>query len=236
MTKFQVTINPCIITDFSLTIDQTEISYTVNDPSLTAFTYNFVQTNSCGYPQKIIVDNPASFITHDRNLGKFIIETKLRSDAQIYTISLSSTISVFDDYTLTTQTEHTAQTELTVTVIDPCLVSQLPELVIPDLKINVHEGASSESIAEMLDSVSESITTANGKPFCGKIMLELLDPETHQAYLDFEDRTLTALSNNDAEIGIYEAQLDVCMDEYPDISKQVDFKVVISPCQVAEIS
>ena len=236
MTKFQVTINPCIITDFSLTIDQTEISYTVNDPSLTAFTYNFVQTNSCGYPQKIIVDNPASFITHDRNLGKFIIETKLRSDAQIYTISLSSTISVFDDYTLTTQTEHSAQTELTVTVIDPCLVSQLPELVIPDLEINVHEGATSESIAEMLDSVSESITTANGKPFCGKIMLELLDPETHQAYLDFEDRTLTALSNNDAEIGIYEAQLDVCMDEYPDISKQVDFKVVISPCQVAEIS
>ena len=88
----------------------------------------------------------------------------------------------------------------------------------------------------MLDSVSESITTANGKPFCGKIMLELLDPETHQAYLDFEDRTLTALSNDDSEIGIYEAQLDVCMDEYPDISKQVDFKVVISPCQVTEIS
>ena len=83
----------------------------------------------------------------------------MRSDAQIYTISLSSTISVFDDHTLTTQTEHTAQTELTVTVIDPCLVSQLPELIIPDLEINVHEGASIESIAEMLDSVSESITT-----------------------------------------------------------------------------
>ena len=60
-------------------------------------------------------------------------------------------------------------------VIDPCLVSQLPEIVIPDLQINVHEGASSESIAEMLDSVSESITTGDGKPFCGEIILELLD-------------------------------------------------------------
>ena len=217
-------------------IDQKEVSYTVNDPSLTAFTYNFVQTNSCGYPQKIIVDNPAAFITHDKNLGRFRIETKSRSDAQIYSISLSSTISVFDDYTLTTRTEHSAQTELTVTVIDPCLVSQLPELIIPDLAINVHEGESSESIAKMVDSVSQSITSSDGNPFCGEIILELLDLKKHQSYLEFEDRTLTALSIKDSEIGIYEAQLSVCMDEYPEIETHVDFKVIISPCQVSEIS
>ena len=41
LTKFQVTINPCIITEYSLIIDQKEISYTVNDPALTAFTYSF---------------------------------------------------------------------------------------------------------------------------------------------------------------------------------------------------
>ena len=65
LTKFQVTINPCIITEYSLIIDQNEVSYTVNDPALTAFTYSFEQTNSCGYPQKIIVDNTAGFITHN---------------------------------------------------------------------------------------------------------------------------------------------------------------------------
>ena len=64
-TKFQVTVNPCIITEYSLIIDQTEMSYTVNDPALTAFTYSFVQTNMCGYPETIIVDNPAGFITHN---------------------------------------------------------------------------------------------------------------------------------------------------------------------------
>ena len=144
ITKFQIIVNPCIITDYSLIVDQTEVRYTVNDPALTAFTYSFVQTNLCGYPESITVDNPAGFITHNDEDRDFSIETKLRSDAQIYTISLSSTISVFDDYTLTTQTEHTAQTELTVTVIDPCLVSQLPELIIPDLEINVHEGSSIE--------------------------------------------------------------------------------------------
>ena len=46
---------------------------------------------------------------------------------------------------------------------------------------------------------------------------------------------MTALSTDDSEIGIYEAQLDLCMDEYPDIETQVDFKVIVSPCQVTEI-
>ena len=46
---------------------------------------------------------------------------------------------------------------------------------------------------------------------------------------------MTALSGDDSEIGIYEAQLDLCMDEYPDIETQVDFKVIVSPCQVTEI-
>ena len=45
ITKFQVTINPCIITDYILVIDEEEISYTVNDPTMVAFTYSFVQSN-----------------------------------------------------------------------------------------------------------------------------------------------------------------------------------------------
>ena len=47
---------------------------------------------------------------------------------------------------------------------------------------------------------------------------------------------MTALSIIDSEIGIYEAQLSVCMDEYPDIEDHVDFNVIVSPCQVSEIS
>ena len=140
--KFQVTVNPCIITDYSLIIDQTDISYTVNDPAWTTFSYSFVQANSCGYPETIIVDNPADFITHNEIARDFTVATSQRGDAQVHTIVLSSSISVFDDFTLTTKSEHSAQQELTVTVIDPCLTTQLPQLVIPDLEIKVHQGSS----------------------------------------------------------------------------------------------
>ena len=100
--KFQVTINPCIITDYTLDVQNTEITYTVYDPALDTFVYSFIQTNSCGYPETIVVDNPAEFITHNEISRDFTIETKLRSDAQIYTITIKSSISVFEDFTLTT--------------------------------------------------------------------------------------------------------------------------------------
>ena len=159
----------------------------------------------------------------------------MRSDAQIYKISLSSSISVFDDYTLIKKSKHTAQAELTVTVIDPCLEAQIPELIIPDLEINVHEGAATQSIPDLLDSVSESITASDGNPFCGQIILELLEDEKHKTYLNFADRTLTALSTDDSEIGIYGAQLHVYLEEYPAITKRVEFNVIVSPCQAFDI-
>ena len=53
----------------------------------------------------------------------------------------------------------------------------MPELVIPDFTIFVHQGASEETIADMIDSVSETITTDDGLPFCGSIVLELVDSE-----------------------------------------------------------
>ena len=84
--------------------------------------------------------------------------------------------------------------------------------------------------------MSETIATSNGNPFCGEIILELLDSDKHQSYLSFEERTLTALSTDDSEIGIYDVQLSVCMDEYPDIEEHIDFKVIVSPCQISEIS
>ena len=90
----------------------------------------------------------------------------------------------------------------------------------------------------MLDSFSESILTGEDseEPFCGNILLELVEHEKHQTYLSFDDRTLTSLSVDDAEIGSYEAQLHVYLEEYPDIAEQVNFNVIISPCQVAWIS
>ena len=88
----------------------------------------------------------------------------------------------------------------------------------------------------MIDSVSETITTDDGLPFCGSIILELVDSEKHQTYLTFDERTLTALTTDDALIGVYEAQILVYLEEYPDIARQVDFSVIVNPCEVTEIT
>ena len=89
---FQVTVNPCIITDYSLDIVQTEFVYTVNDAALTTDAYSFTQTNACGYAETLIIDNPASFITHNEETSDFTIETSERSDAEIYKVMVSSSI------------------------------------------------------------------------------------------------------------------------------------------------
>ena len=69
----------------------------------------------------------------------------------------------------------------------------------------MHQGDSEETIADMIDSVSETITTDDGLPFCGSIILELVDSEKHLDYLDFDERTLTAITIDDSIIGVYEA-------------------------------
>ena len=75
----------------------------------------------------------------------------------------------------------------------------------------------------MIDSVSETITTDDGLPFCGSIILELVDSEKHQNYLNFVEKTLTAVSEDDNQIGVYPAQMHVYLEEYPDISNSIDF-------------
>ena len=101
-----------------------------------------MQTNSCGYSDTITVENPTDFILHNELSHDFTIQTDSRSEAEIYIITLASSITVFDDYTMTTQTEFSAQAELIVTVVDPCLSAEIPNLVLEDLRVNVHSGPS----------------------------------------------------------------------------------------------
>ena len=42
--------------------------------------------------------------------------------------------------------------------------------------------------------------------------------------------------SDDFQIGNYQAQMLVYLEEYPDIKKSVDFSVIINPCQVSAIT
>ena len=72
--QFEAVVNPCQILDYSASIDAVSASYTVHETAIDAFAYSFLQTNSCGYPETITVDNPATdFITHNGERQDFTI-------------------------------------------------------------------------------------------------------------------------------------------------------------------
>ena len=132
-------VNPCEISEYTASIDSTAIEYLVNDPAVTTFAYIFTQTNLCGYSETITIDNPADFIIHNEADQDFTIYTDLRTSVEVYTVSVSRSISVFDDHTLLTETEHSAQIQFEVTVIDPCAFTELGDFVIQDMLLKVHD-------------------------------------------------------------------------------------------------
>ena len=64
------------------------IDYLVNDPSETTFAYIFTQTNLCGYPETITIDNPTDFIIHNEADKDFTIYTDLRANVEVYTVTV----------------------------------------------------------------------------------------------------------------------------------------------------
>ena len=97
---FTVTVNPCEIFDYSVDISLAAESYIINHPALTTFEYTFTQTNKCGYPEVISVDQQFDFLTHNELERSFTVETGLREFTGVYTATVSSTITVPDDYLL----------------------------------------------------------------------------------------------------------------------------------------
>ena len=72
--QFEAIVNPCQIFDYSASIDAVSASYTVHETAIDAFAYSFLQTNSCGYPETITIDNPATdFINHNEERKDFTI-------------------------------------------------------------------------------------------------------------------------------------------------------------------
>ena len=66
----------------------------------TTFGYIFSQMNSCSYSETITIDKSLSFITHNKNTKDFTILTAGKSHVGVYQVTVQSTISVPDDYTL----------------------------------------------------------------------------------------------------------------------------------------
>ena len=105
-TKFQVTIYPCKIFEYTASVTPSEISYYLGAEDLTSFAYTFTQTNKCGYPETITVANGPDFLTHNESNKDFTISTDVRDFIGKHSVTVKSSIFAPNDYTLTTKTEH----------------------------------------------------------------------------------------------------------------------------------
>ena len=83
--------------------------------------------------------NPTDFVIHEEVAQHFTVQTNLRDKAGQYTITISSLISVPDDYTLQTETEFVAETTLVVNVIDPCATTGIIEFDFNDISVKVND-------------------------------------------------------------------------------------------------
>ena len=118
-------------------------------------------------------------------------------------------------------------------MIDPCVTTEFSDFVISDLLVKVHESPFTETVPDMQDSFSQTIVIdEDGTSFCGDKTYELIDSQQHDSYLTFVDSFLTLSSEDDTQIGIYEAQIKVSLVEYPEISSVADFALIINPCEV----
>ena len=98
-----------------------------------------------------------------------------------------------------------AQTTFELEILDVCAHSEFLEFIIPDIIVKVHDPSLDEQAPEVQDSISLLGGKNDGLTFCGTRTYELLAPESHQAYLTLTDRTITVLSDDDSEMGNYDA-------------------------------
>ena len=73
--QFTVTVQPCKITDFFISMETTTVYYNVGDPEKNTANYQLTQKNDCGYTPTITIDQPTDYIHHNPDSQDFSIYT-----------------------------------------------------------------------------------------------------------------------------------------------------------------
>ena len=88
----------------------------VSDTAKTTGSYGFKQTPDCGYEQVITISDAPSFVTHDEVARTFMIEPTQDSDVGEHTVTVSSSILVPDDASMSSFTEWNKSFSFTIEV------------------------------------------------------------------------------------------------------------------------
>ena len=90
-------------------------------------------------------------------------------------MSIIATLSIPLTYEKITFNELTAQLDIDIKVADACKTSILQRVMLEDMMVTVHGEAVSQTISEVVDSVSMRYGDKDGLSFCGTRIYEVLD-------------------------------------------------------------
>jgi len=128
-----------------------------------------------------------------------------------------------------------ASLEFSVEVREACTQTELAALVLADMAVAVQGPAATQSFAEVPDQVSQSLGAKDGLSFCKARLYAVVEPERHP-YLVFANRTFTVQTDDDAAIGEHIVQVKVVLEEFPDRFRLANFKVLVNPCRVKQLT
>ena len=158
-TTFALSVNPCIITDFSSpTNDGSVIPYTLGDPGIAFGSFIFEQNPACGYTEEVKASGLPSFITLDTaNKQLILTETSDISFVQTFNIEVASQIKQPEDNSATpTYKIFNAALNFEIQVSNPCTQAVLDPINIIDMTSSVNGEADIQDLTLKLpkDDVS----------------------------------------------------------------------------------
>ena len=96
--EITVMVNPCQVTDYSLTSAIASIEYEVGSPGLTDGYYVFDESPACNYQETVTVTNLPDFMSHDEMNSEFTIsQVNDLSKIGSYIITVKSEIQIPTD-------------------------------------------------------------------------------------------------------------------------------------------
>lgn len=124
---------------------------------------------------------------------------------------------------------HSFTLELTYE-IDPCTLTEFDDVTVSDMQAFVLGDEAVQIVDEALDSESKVSGDFSGATFCGPRLYSLVDDTAGLVNVESDTRKISLSSASMADVGQLTVTLLVQLQDYPEITKEVQFKVTVNPC------
>ena len=200
--QITIQIDPCQIESFVSEVTPHSQSYEVASSQITSFSYQFTQTNACGYEESVIVQSLPDFVVHNNSQRDFSVFTDDLENVGQFTVTIQSTIVVPTDYTRSTQNPVVSTADFVLSVVATCDATMFVDWTLPGTNIQSYvKGVPvTQAIGPVEDAVSRIKGNADGLTYCGSRAYRIIDEETVSSFISIDSdlETLVIEPSQDA--------------------------------------